>query len=255
MFLKNLPQGWLPGVEAARRLARRKYCDSPIGRLEEEELWRELCEHTFERRVRAVIFTRNGATADADCGQFVALGSRYNFQVDTLSSWLESEQCHIEIEMQPDCEFLDKHGRVVRGHLLFHESDLEALFADGSPEKPSSVSESDIETVFGAPASLEKPSFDEVCAPGNKPLPADDGHVEESSSPCRKVTSKQNKVDALAAFLRKRYSTRPAMFVDELMEAVKNEAPQIGTFKKRTFEDALAITYPQPQSAKFRKVT
>jgi hypothetical protein len=204
MILKNLPQGWLPGVEAARRIARSKYCDSPIGRLEEEEAWRELCGHAFERQIRAAIFTGNGSTAEADCEQFLGLGGRYIFQVDALSSWLESEQGHVEIENQPDCEFLDNRGHSVCGELLF--------------------SESDIATVCGA----EVP-------------------------PRRKTTSKQDKVDALVAFLSKRYPTRPAMFVDELMEAVKNEAPHIGTFKKRTFEEALAITYPQPRSAKFRK--
>jgi hypothetical protein len=226
----------LPVTEAIKRVVWR-LCSPGAGPKERDkadEAWRKLCERASEERIRTIIFTEDGKAFKADLDQFIGLQERYLFHAGPQGYWPENERRYIELEIEPEDKFLDKHGRSVRGQLLFRESDLEALFAEGSPEKPSP---------------------DAIPVPGKKPLPADDGHVEESSSPCRKTISKQNKVEALAAILRERYPTRPAMSVDELMEAVKNEAAQhIGTFKKRTFEDALAITYPQPQSAKFRKV-
>jgi hypothetical protein len=83
------------------------------------------------------------------------------------------------------------------------------------------------ENVAGEPRAAGDEAQDHV----EKPLPAE---------------SAQNKVDALAAFVRQRYPTRPPKSVEEFMKDVKNEASHIGKFKKRTFESALAMAYPQP---------
>lgn len=45
-----------------------------------------------------------------------------------------SERCGVELGIEPDSEFLDKNEHAVRGQLLFSESDLEAPYAEISPQ-------------------------------------------------------------------------------------------------------------------------
>jgi hypothetical protein len=66
---------------------------------------------------------------------------------------------------------------------------------------------------------------------------------EDSPSPRPKKRKKETQVDAIAAWLRERYSNRPAMTVKELMPIVQQDARHIGAFKQRTFEKALKKAY------------
>jgi hypothetical protein len=150
MINKTLPHGWLPVTEAIKRVVWRQCPGAgPKERDKAEEAWRELCKRAFEGHVRAIVLTADGKTFNSDPAQFIALQERYLFHAGTQGYWPENERRYVELEIAADREFLNNHGRSVRGELLF--------------------SESDIETVFGVAVPPEKPSFDEVRAPGKKP--------------------------------------------------------------------------------------
>jgi len=75
---------------------------------------------------------------EAGRAQFIILQERYIFNAGMQGYWLETEHQYGELGFKLEDKFFDKQGRSVRGQLLF--------------------SESDVETVPGPPAFLEKPS-------------------------------------------------------------------------------------------------
>jgi hypothetical protein len=73
---------------------------------------------------------------------------------------------------------------------------------------------------------------------------AEPSHVEHAEPVTKKAAL--TKKEALVAFLRERFPSRPPLSVDEMMRDAKNENRSIGKFSKRTFEAAIKSAYPKP---------
>jgi hypothetical protein len=63
---------------------------------------------------------------------------------------------------------------------------------------------------------------------------------------------KETQPDIIAAWLLKRWPTKPILYVKDMMQRVQKEAPELGPFEKRTFETALSKAYPRPSTRKIR---
>jgi hypothetical protein len=137
----RIPQGMLSLYEAIDRLVRRKYPDKDhTDRVEGEEAWRDLCEHILQGRIHPYVLTESSKSYEADRAQFVALQERYFSFADRLRyADKEGRYRYIEGDGPLDDTLRDVHGRNVRGHLAFRESDLKTFDAsekgEGSPPK------------------------------------------------------------------------------------------------------------------------
>jgi hypothetical protein len=199
-----------------------------VYRNEADAAWRKLCALS-EDHVRPLMLTSDGVIQKVDRTQFFGFADKYWKFASVLRYPPNGEDVQQEVnEHCPSHDLLDESGRLHRGaRLVFLESEIEMAF-DAAAD-PGAIDVARIRPPTEEPD--RKPAGDEAPDGVEKPLPA---------------KSAQNKVAALAAFVRQRYPTRPPKSVDEFMEAVKNEASHIGKFKKRTFESALAMAYPQP---------